>query len=136
MRNVRLVAIEGIGETYGAKLAAQGLKSTADLLAAADTAAKRKKLAEAVGLTEKQILEWANRADLFRIKGVGTQFSDLLEKAGVDTVAELAKRVPENLHAKLLEVNAEKKLVRRAPTLKEVQAWVAHAKELPRALHY
>jgi predicted flap endonuclease-1-like 5' DNA nuclease len=81
-------------------------------------------------------LEWVNLADLFRIKGIGEEFSDLLEEAGVDTVPELAQRNPENLHSKLVEVNEAKKLVRRVPGLSQVQDWVAQAKELPRVVTY
>ena len=77
-----------------------------------------------------------NLADLFRIKGVGEEYSDLLEEAGVDTVVELSKRVAENLHAKMLEVNETKKLVRRPPTLNEVKKWIEQAKELPRKVEY
>ena len=132
----KLIEIEGIGEVYAGKLAEHGLKTTDDLLAAADTPAKRKKLAETLGINEKLILKWANKADLFRIKGIASEFSDLLEEAGVDTVLELSKRVPEHLHAKMAEVNAAKKLVRRLPTLREVQSWVEQAKTLPRILQY
>ena len=82
------------------------------------------------------ILEWVNHADLYRIKGVGSEYSDLLEEAGVDTVVELAQRKPENLHAKIVEINAEKKLVRKLPTLKQVQDWVAQAAKLERKVHY
>ena len=132
----RLIDIEGIGPANAGKLAAAGLKTTDNLLQAADTPAKRKKLAESTGIAEKLILEWTNLADLFRIRGVGSEFSDLLEEAGVDTVVELAKRVPENLQAKMVAVNEAKKLVRRVPTLKEVTAWVAEAKTLPRVIQY
>ncbi|MGC8825811.1 MAG: DUF4332 domain-containing protein, partial [Anaerolineae bacterium] len=102
----------------------------------ADTPQKRKALAERTGISEKLILEWANLADLFRIKGIGEEYSDLLEEAGVDTVVELAQRNPEHLHAKLAEVNAQKKLVRRLPSLREVTSWVEQAKSLPRVLQY
>ncbi len=129
-------AIEGIGETYGAKLKALGINTTEALLERAATPKGRRDLAEALGVSEKLVLKWANRADLFRVKGIGEEFSDLLEAAGVDTVPELAQRVPENLHKKLLEVNASKKLVRRPPSLSEVTDWVEQAKQLPRVLTY
>jgi len=132
----KLTKVEGIGAAYAGKLEAAGLRTTDDLLAAADTPAKRAQLAETTGISGKLILEWANLADLFRIKGVGEEFSDLLEEAGVDTVVELSRRVPENLCAKMAEINEAKKLVRRLPTLKEVQSWVGQAKELPRVLQY
>jgi predicted flap endonuclease-1-like 5' DNA nuclease len=126
-----LIDIEGIGETYARALADAGLKTTDDLLRSAGSAAGRKSLAEKVSLSEARILEWVNRADLMRIKGVGSEYADLLESAGVDTVKELATRVPANLVAKMTEVNEAKKLVRRAPTQSEVESWVSEAKTLP-----
>ncbi len=93
-------------------------------------------LAATTGISEKLILRWVNMADLFRIKGVGEEYSDLLEASGVDTVPELAQRNAENLQAKMAEVNAEKKLVRRVPTLSEVTSWIDQAKALPRAVTY
>jgi predicted flap endonuclease-1-like 5' DNA nuclease len=132
----KIETIEGIGEVYGAKLRAAGINTTAKLLERCTTTKDRKALAEETGIDSSHILEWANHADLFRIKGVGEEYSDLLEAAGVDTVPELARRNAENLYKKLLEVNEEKKLVRRPPTQKAVSDWVAQAKELPRVLHY
>ncbi len=132
----KIEAIEGIGDAYAAKLREIGIKTTEQFLERAATRKGRKELAETLDISEKLILKWANRADLFRIKGIGEEYSDLLEAAGVDTVPELAQRNPENLHQKLLEVNAEKKLVRRPPSLKAVSSWVAQAKELPRVLSY
>ena len=132
----KIEEIEGIGATYAGKLADAGIRTTDELLDACATPKQRKDLAEKTGIAEKLILEWTNLADLFRIKGVGEQYSDLLEEAGVDTVAELAKRVPENLHAKMLELNAAKNLVRRPPTLSNVKDWVEQAKSLPRKIEY
>jgi predicted flap endonuclease-1-like 5' DNA nuclease len=126
-----LIDIEGIGPRFAETLANHGLKTTDDLLKSAGTAAGRKSLAQQAAIDEARILEWVNRADLMRIKGVGSEYSDLLEAAGVDTVRELATRVPENLLAKMAEVNNAKKLVRRAPNLNEVTDWVAEAKKLP-----
>lgn len=129
-----LKEIEGIGPVYAEKLAAAGLKTTEALLEAGGTKKGRAELAAATGISETLILRWVNLADLFRIKGVGEQYSDLLEAAGVDTVAELAQRKAENLQAKMAEVNAEKNLVRRVPTLPEVTSWVEQAKALPKAV--
>ena len=98
--------------------------------------AGRKALAEATGISAALILKWTNHADLFRIKGVGPQFSELLEAAGVDTVKELRNRVPANLQAKLEETNAAKKLVRRVPALKEVVKMVEQAKALDPVMTY
>lgn len=132
--NIRKV--EGIGEVYAAKLEAAGIHTVEALLEAANTPAKRKNLAEKTGISETLILEWANLADLFRIHGIGEEYSDLLEEAGVDTVVELARRNPENLFHTLAEINAEKNLVRRLPSLGQVRDWVEQAKTLPRVLEY
>ena len=132
----KIMDIEGIGPKYAAKLQEIGIKSVAQLLKAGEQPKGREELAEKTGIDKGLILEWVNHADLFRIKGVAEEYSDLLEEAGVDTVVELANRRPDNLHAKMLEVNEEKKLVRRPPSLKEVEKWVAQAKKLPRAVHY
>ncbi len=132
----KLLEIEGIGEAYANQLAEVGVRSLEDLLEKGSTPNGRKDLAEATGISGKLILEWVNLADLFRIKGIGEEYSDLLEEAGVDTVVELAQRNAENLYAKLQEVNAEKKLVRKLPALSQVTSWVAQAKELPRVVQY
>ena len=128
--------IEGIGPTYAAKLNAAGVKTTDDLLNAGSLPKGREELAEKTGISATLILEWVNLADLFRIKGVGEEYSDLLEEAGVDTVVELSQRNPENLHAKICEINEEKKLVRRPPTLNNVRSWIEQAKTLPRIVEY
>lgn len=133
---VKIEEIEGIGPTYAKKLAEVGIKTTDDLLEAGATSKGREELAKKTGISPKLILEWVNLADLFRIKGIGSEYSDLLEEAGVDTVVELSKRIPENLHAKLLEINKEKKLVRKPPTLDEVKNWIEQAKKLPRKVQY
>ena len=132
----RLVEIEGIGEAYAAKLKQAGIASTQALLEKGATPKGRKELAEQSGVSDKLILEWVNHSDLFRIKGVASEYADLLEAAGVDTVVELGKRVPANLYQKLLEVNTEKKLVRRPPTEAQVAGWVEQAKALPRVVKY
>ena len=132
----KIAEIEGIGATYAKKLVDAGIKTTDDLLSAGATPKGRETLAEKTGIPGKLILEWVNLSDLFRIKGVGEEYSDLLEEAGVDTVVELSKRVPENLHAKMLEVNEKKKIVRRPPALGEVKKWVEEAKKLPRKIEY
>jgi predicted flap endonuclease-1-like 5' DNA nuclease len=132
----KLVEIEGIGETYAGKLQDAGVTSLDDLLKKGATKKGRKEMEDASGITGKLILRWINMADLFRIKGIGEQYSDLLEAAGVDTVPELAQRKPENLHAKMVEVNEQKNLVRALPARSAVEAWVASAKELPRVVTY
>lgn len=128
--------IEGIGETYGERMKALGVRSKAALLKAGATKKGRVDLAAKAGISEKLILEWVNRADLYRVKGIGTQYADLLENAGVDTVVELAGRKAENLLEKMKQVNAERKLVRLLPALSKVQGWIVEAKKLPRAVSY
>ena len=132
----KLADIEGIGPAYAEKLANAGLKTQEKLLEEGAKPAGRKKIAEESGCSEKQILNWVNRADLARVSGIGGQYADLLECAGVDTVPELAQRNADNLHTKMTEVNEEKKLVRKLPTASQVADWVGQAKELPRAIHY
>ncbi|MBN1639748.1 MAG: DUF4332 domain-containing protein [Anaerolineae bacterium] len=132
----KVTMIEGIGPVYAEKLAAAGVRSVEGLLKAGATAAGRQALAEETGISVNLILEWTNRADLFRIKGVSEEYSDLLEAAGVDTVPELARRNPQNLLAALQETNAAKSLVRRLPSLSQVEGWVTQAQALPRVLTY
>lgn len=133
---MKILSIEGIGPVYAEKLVVAGVKTVEALLEKGASPKGREALAEATGITEKLILEWVNLADLMRIKGVGEEYSDLLEEAGVDTVKELKHRNPDNLYKALVEINMEKKLVRRVPTLKEVQKWIAEAAELPAVVTY
>jgi predicted flap endonuclease-1-like 5' DNA nuclease len=131
-----LIDIEGIGPAYAEKLHATGLKTTSELLQAGASPKGREDLVAATGISGKLILRWVNMADLFRIKGVGEQFSDLLEAAGVDTVPELAQRRADNLTRKMAEVNEAKRLVRRLPTESEVAGWLESSKGLPRVVTY
>jgi predicted flap endonuclease-1-like 5' DNA nuclease len=131
-----LVDIEGISPAHAEKLKVQGLHTTEDLLKAGATPKSRGELAAITGISESLILRWINMADLFRIKGVAEQYSDLLEASGVDTVPELAQRRPENLLAKMMQVNEERGLVHRVPTQEQVTAWVSEAKTLPRMISY
>ena len=128
--------IEGIGAVYKKKLAAVGIRTTEALLERGKTPKGRKALEDKTGIGHKLILEWVNLADLFRIKGVGEEYSDLLEEAGVDTVKELKNRKPDALQQRMKEVNQKKKLVRRLPSLKAVEKWVAQAKALPGIVEY
>jgi predicted flap endonuclease-1-like 5' DNA nuclease len=132
----KLSEIEGIGAVYSEKLAAAGIKSQAKLLEAGGTPKGRKDLAAKSDISGKLILKWVNRADLARVKGIGEEYADLLEFAGVDTVPELAQRRADNLLKKMLEVNEQRKLVRSPPTQAMVEKWIAQAKTLPRAIHY
>ncbi len=133
---MNIISIEGIGNVYAKKLEKANIRTVEGLLQKGATAKGRKEISEETGIDETLILEWTNRADLFRIKGVGEQYSDLLEKAGVDTVVELSKRVPANLLAKMDEVNKRYNCVNAMPNLKKVEDWVKQAKELPRMVKY
>jgi predicted flap endonuclease-1-like 5' DNA nuclease len=132
----RIVEVEGIGEIYAKKLQEIGIKTTEALLEKGSTSKGRAELAKESGISDKLILKWVNHVDLFRVKGIGPQYAELLEAAGVDTVPELGQRKPENLHPKLVETNAAKKLVRQVPSLKRVLDWVDQAKRLPRVVKY
>ncbi|MCP1336344.1 DUF4332 domain-containing protein [Futiania mangrovi] len=136
MSSYSIETIEGIGPAFGAKLKTAGITTTGALLKAGADPKGRKALAEKTGIDEAKIRDWCNMADLMRIKGVGEEYSELLEKAGVDTVKELRNRKADNLHAKMAEVNAARKLVRQLPSLKQVESWVAQAKELPPTMTY
>ena len=130
----KLTDIEGVGESYAAKLKEAGVTSIDNFLDTCCTKKGRTKKAEATGISDKVILTWANQVDLSRVKGVSTQYGDLLQKSGVDTVPELAQRNAENLAVKMAEVNEEKNLVRKLPTASQVAGWVAQAKELPKVI--
>jgi predicted flap endonuclease-1-like 5' DNA nuclease len=132
----KLLSIEGIGEKSAEKLKAAGITTADALLEKGLTPKARKEIAEKSGIDEGLILQWINHVDLFRIKGVGEEYSDLLEAAGVDTIPELAQRKAENLYAKLVATNEEKKLVRKLPVLSQVTSWVEQAKCLPRKINY
>lgn len=131
-----LTKIEGIGETYAQKLKDAGIATTEALLKQGATPKGRQEIGEKSGIGDKLILKWINRADLFRVKGIGEEYADLLEVGGVDTVPDLARRNPESLYQKLMEVNAEKRLVRRPPSQTQVQDWVKQAQGLDRVVTY
>ena len=132
----KLIEIEGVGEVYAKKLKDAGVASTKALLEKGTTPKGRKEIAAKSGISDTLILEWVNHVDLFRIRGVASEYADLLEEAGVDTVRELAQRNAENLFQKMSTANLKKKLVRRLPTQKQVQAWIEQAKRLPGIITY
>ncbi len=132
----KITEIEGIGPVYQEKLAAAGVKTVEGLLEAGASKAGRKKIADESGLDESKILVWVNMADLFRINGVASQFAELLKAAGVDTVKELRNRNAENLHAKLVEVQEEKKITRSVPALSQVEDFIEQAKKLEPMVTY
>lgn len=128
--------IEGIGPAYATKLRKAGIRTTEALLKRGGTRTGRKSVAGATGLTEHLILDWVNRADLMRVRGIGEEYSDLLEAAGVDTVKALRARKAANLHAKMVETNEKQRLVRRLPTEDMVAGWIADAAKLHQAVKY
>jgi len=132
----KIEEIEGIGPVLGEKFTAAGITTTEILLERAASPKGRKDVASETGIDEKKILKFANMADLMRIKGVGEEYSELLEAAGVDTVKELRNRRADNLTAKMAEVNATKKLVRSLPSESVVEGWVEQAKDLPPMMTY
>ena len=132
----KIEQIEGIGPVYAEKLEAVGIKTTEDLLAQCASAAGRKKVEEETEISHKLILKWTNHADLFRINGIAGQFAELLEAAGVDTVKEFRHRVPANLQPKLVEVNEQKNLCNRVPSVSELEKMIAQAKELEPLITY
>ncbi len=132
----KIVDIEGVGNAYAEKLTAVGIKKVSELLDRCATPKGRKELAEATGISDKLIMRWTNHADLFRIKGVGPQFAELLEVAGVDTVKEFRHRVAENLQPKLAEVNEARHICGRTPSAKEVAKMIELAKKLDPKVTY
>jgi len=134
---VKIIDIEGIGSVWAKKLTDAGVRTTDALLKNGGTRKARQALADKTGLAATQILEWVNRADLYRIKGVGSEYSDLLEKAGVDTVVELANRNAANLAKAIKDlVGKGTRIVRRIPSDREIASWITQAKSLPRAVEY
>lgn len=131
-----IVDIEGIGSAIAEKLRKAGIRSTNALLDRCGTAQGRKEVASATGIESSRLLEWVNHADLYRVKGIGSEYSDLLERAGVDTTVELAQRNATALYETLVKTNDTKKLVRKLPTADQVAQWVKQAKSLPRAVEY
>lgn len=132
----RVIDIEGIGEKYAKKLSKVGIRSTRSLLHVAAHRQGRRDLAVETGISQRLLLKWVNLADLMRIKGIGEEYSDLLEEAGVDTIKELKNRVPENLYATLVDTNTIKNLVRRLPSLMDVKSWVKQAKTIESKIRY
>ena len=128
--------IEGLSHRQATKLRKARVRTTEALLKTGATRRGRRELAAASDLPERSILGWVNRADLMRVQGVGEEYSDLLEAAGVDTLKELRRRNPRNLLGTMIEVNKKKRLVRRLPTEAMVERWVDHAKSLDPIVKY
>jgi predicted flap endonuclease-1-like 5' DNA nuclease len=122
--------IEGVGESYAKKLKDAGISGVGSLLKKGASAAGRKAIAEKTGISDMLLLRWVNHADLFRVKGIGGEYAELLEASGVDSVPELAQRKAENLYQKIIDVNQTKKLVRKLPVQSQVASWIEQAKTL------
>jgi len=134
MKNI--IDIEGVGEVYAKKLQDAGIKTVEQLLEQGATPKGRDEIAAKTGISGALILRWVNHADLIRIVGVAEQFAELLEASGVDSVPELAHRIAENLHAKMVEVNEKNNLVRRLPSVGQIGSWIEQCKNLPRAVFH
>lgn len=132
----KIIDIQGIGPVYAEKLTAAGIQTVSQLLERGKTPKGRKELEETTGIRHDLILTWVNHADLFRVKGIGPQFSELLEAAGVDTVKELAHRNATNLEKTLNEVNEKEHRTKRVPTASELQKMIDLAKEMPGVVTY
>jgi hypothetical protein len=128
--------VEGIGPVYGEKLKAIGILTPLDLLNKGRFRKGREEIAQQSGISHKLILDWVNHIDLYRLNGVDADYAELLVRAGVDSVLELAQRNPSNLHDKMAQVNQEKNVARTTPSLEQVQAWIERAKTLPRVIQY
>jgi predicted flap endonuclease-1-like 5' DNA nuclease len=128
--------VQGIGPANARKLAAAGIRTTEALLKKGASDKGRREIAAASGIGHAQVLRWVNHADLFRIKGIGPQYAEILEKAGVDTVAELSKRAAGTLYEKVLAANRPQRLVRKMPSRVQVEGWIAAARKLPRLISY
>ncbi|HXU45734.1 MAG TPA: DUF4332 domain-containing protein [Thermoanaerobaculia bacterium] len=131
-----LLDIEGIGPAYAAKLEPCGIKTTKALLETCADPEGRRRVSEESGISEHLLLKWTNLADLMRIRGVGRQYAELLEAAGVDTIKELRRRRPEHLTAKMAEANVVRKLTRRIPVPSMIEEWIEEAAKLPPAITY
>jgi predicted flap endonuclease-1-like 5' DNA nuclease len=131
-----IAKIEGIGPVRAEQLAKAGIKGINGLLKKGATPKGRDEIVKNSGLSKDQVLKYVNLADLFRVKGIGTQYSELLEAAGVDTVKELAQRNPDNLYQAIQDTNKQKKLVRQTPGKSNVKSWIEQAKKLPRMIDY
>ena len=132
----KIIDIQGIGPVYAEKLIGIGIETVDQLLEKGADAKGRQAIEDATGIRHDLVLTWVNHADLFRVKGVGPQFAELLEAAGVDTVKELRHRVAANLAAKVAEINEEKHLCGRVPAEAEIQKMIDQAKELEPRMTY
>jgi len=125
-----IAAIDSIDQRDATKLRKAGVRTTDALLKTAATRTGRRRLSREADISESEILSWVNRADLMRIKGVGSEYADLMEAAGVDTIRELRRRNPDRLLIAMSEMNARRRLIRRLPTGGMVAGWIEAAKNI------
>jgi predicted flap endonuclease-1-like 5' DNA nuclease len=133
---MKIEDVEGIGPAWAEKLIAAGVRTTDDLLAAGGSASGRERLEAATGISSKRLLEWVNHADLMRINGVGSEYADLLEAAGVDSAAELARRNARNLAETFQELDAARNTVRNIPAEAVIQRWIDEAKTMEKVVSH
>jgi predicted flap endonuclease-1-like 5' DNA nuclease len=133
---MKTIEVQGIGPANGRKLALAGIRTTEALLKKGASDKGRKEIAARSGISHALVLRWVNHADLFRIIGIGPQYAEILEKAGVDTVAELSKRAAGTLYEKVVAANRIEKLVRKMPSRQQIEDWIAAARKLPRLISY
>lgn len=124
--------IDGIKGDYAARLRRIGIRDSDELLHYGATRRGRRELAKVIGLGDRRVSEWVNRADLLRIPGISTRYSNLLEAVGITTVKSLRRRDPAKLHAELVETNSRRRrpVVGRTPSAADVEAWVQSARHL------
>ena len=131
---MKIVDVEGIGPAYAEKLEAIGISTTDDLLMAGGSAGGRERVAAQSGISGKLILEWVNHVDLMRIDGVGSEYADLLEAAGVDSCAELSHRNAKSLAETFRELDMARNTVRDIPGEAVIQRWIDQAKDLDKVV--
>jgi hypothetical protein len=136
MASYSIADISAIEPFYKRQLKAAGIRSTAKLLERTSTARLRKQLAEATGIPVGKITCWAHMADLMRIRGVASDYAELLAATGADTIRELRRRSAANTVARMSAVNARKKFVTLLPNEQRVARWIQDAKALPPIVTY
>ena len=133
---LKIIEIKGVGPSYGEKLESLNIKTTYDLLKKCTTPQDRRKISKKSKISETIILKWVNMIDLLRIKGIGVEISEFMECLGIDTINKLANSDPEILFQKMKDLNNNKNIIKRTPTLRKVENWISQAKEIPRIVKY
>ncbi len=131
----RIDEIEGIGQSYSEKLLLVGIETVDDLLQHCGKKKGRDELAGKTGINTDLLLKWTNMADLFRIRGIGKQYSELLEASGIDNIKDLSAQKSTTLAHKIHEVNARRKYSKITPSPHVVNRWIEQAKGLETKIH-